>query len=181
MNHFVSRAHRNRQLFGYVHAAKRIANQPLVHWRVLHRLILAACVRFSDQPSQKTLEKPNAPGEHQQPKQIPEDASQNPHVLLPRQQAKCLPPTVRRVYAGGKGCVKRKCVISIGCEAGWLQFRAAFGAINQCNLLTIKELFNFIAKKHSAVTWKPYRAGMRSIPIYGRNASGIPTDPSACW
>ena len=82
MNHFVTRAKRYRQFFGDVHTAEWIANQPLVRRRILHWRIRAPRSDATQHPSKKAPQERNAPGEHQQPKQKTDDASQNPHVSL---------------------------------------------------------------------------------------------------
>jgi len=137
MNQFVSHAYRNGQFFGDMHSAKWIANQPLVRGRILYRLILTDSSRVAEHPSQESFQKRNAPGNHQQPKQKPKDACQNPHALLPRQQT---PQTGEASVCGGKRARQTKMCDFNRLRGGIITSISCIGARNSFNSMKTKYL-----------------------------------------
>src|SRR6516165_10736834 len=69
-----------------MHAANRVANKPLASGGFRHRLTPPGRASLARSSTEKSPQKRNAPGEHDQPKQKPQDASQNLHTLSPREK-----------------------------------------------------------------------------------------------
>src|SRR6266480_6296123 len=97
---------------------------------------------------------------------------------------------VRAVYARRKGPVKRKGVISRGCEANLCPTfldKALQIQVNPFSNNKLHEVGGNCSRDYSESTnlcahgrARPHAAGIRSIPMYGRKTSGIRIEPSAC-
>ena len=83
MRDFVASTNRNRKIFGDMHAAHRVSYQPFIPRYFLLRTLRLLRDRIAQKPSEEPLHERNAPGEHQHPKQEPEEAGQNPHACVP--------------------------------------------------------------------------------------------------
>src|SRR5262249_24427330 len=104
-------------------------------------------------PSLSTAEKPlqerDAPRHHHHPKQKSQNASQYLHRSGPPYESTLL-GGLSRVYARGKGCVKRNCVISIVCGASRVSRLAAIPFKIAPKLFKISDLL-FLASLGTAL------------------------------
>ena len=189
---------RNGTRFVHMHPTYRIAHQSARRrWnsdRVIGSLPAGDRV-IPEHPADDAAQEPQSPGKDKQPKQKSHDASKKVHLndceLNGRFCLITLEWAVRAVYARRKGCVKRKGVISRGCEANC--FLPAWGKTSQYSVkpFVYNELWKYsgyfgvdsrqtLKLQIRRIPRLQSAAGMRSMPMYGRRTSGIKIEPSAC-